>query len=206
MKLVKWAVQYNLCMTTKRKNKKAIKIGIAAGIVLLVAIVISILELTNTINLLGTPNQSTNQDAETTSDAPTAQKNFTNGNDRQPLVPNNRKEGTVKDNEGNIPHIPDESRWSRSANGELIVYSPASNAIVRNGDTLSGKTKAEEVWFRLIDDVSGVIARGKLKVVNGTFSGNFEFTTSATQGRLDVFNARTDGTEYNNIEIPVRFR
>jgi hypothetical protein len=43
-------------------------------------------------------------------------------------------------------------------------------------------------------------------VVNGKFSGQITYTTNATAGRIDIFASRADGSEYSNIEIPVRFK
>lgn len=145
--------------------------------------------------------------AKTTSDAPSAQADFSEGGPREPSPSPPRGEATINDNGGIQSSIPPESEWHTSAGGALTVYSPAANALLTSGQSvLSGKSTQTKVSFRLIDNVSGVIAQGELPVTSGTYSGTFKFNTSATQGRLDVFNTHMDGVEYNNIEIPVRFQ
>lgn len=181
------------------------KITLVASVALIA--VLAILELTNTTNFIKLSSKADGETtAKTTSDAPTAQEDFSDGDDRTPVKPNNSGTGTVADNQGGTSYIPDASQWTGSPNEELIVYTPTINSVLKNGDTLSGKATTDTVSFRLIDNVSGVIARGELSVVNGTFSGKFDFTTSATEGRLDVFNTGFGSTEYNNVEIPIKFK
>lgn len=178
-------------------------------ILLVVAIgVFSALEASNKTHFFGDNHASEDKPkAQTTSDAPTAQEDFTGGDDRQPNTQTNTGgEGTVSSTNGNISSIPPQSEWTTSPSGAITVYSPAKNSLLTNGNTISGKATAAKVSFRLIDDVTGVIAQGELPVVNGNFSGKFNFSTTATSGRLDVFNTREDGVEINNVEIPIRFK
>lgn len=149
--------------------------------------------------------------AQTTSTAPTAQSNFNSGSAR-PTDTNsntaaNGANNTVTDTNGNVSSTPPSSRWSKSADGSsIVVYTPAANNLLSNGDTLSGTSTQPSVSFRLVDNVSGVIAEGKLTVVNGKFSGTFNFSTKATQGQVEIFNQAPDGTESNNVAVPVRFK
>lgn len=182
------------------KNKLFI---IIASLVLLVPFLFFITEKTSVTDIYNKPPLST--DAKTTSEAPTAQTDFTNGNDR-PIVQNSKTEGTVRDNNGNISSTPPESQWSKSVSGEITVYSPPKNSVLVSGGTLSGASTLSKVSYRLIDDVSGVISSGDISVVNGKFSGTFDFATSGSQGRLDIFSTNDTGKESNNVEIPIRFK
>jgi hypothetical protein len=144
-------------------------------------------------------------DAKTTSTAPTAQENFTGGDNREARSqPQN--EGTATDTGGIITEQPAQDAWSVSSSGQITLYSPSKNSLFQNGDVISGASTLSTVNFRLIDDVSGVIAEGSLGVVNGKFSGKFSFSTTGTNGRLDIFSIDTGGIENNNVEVPVRFK
>jgi len=142
--------------------------------------------------------------AETTSKQPSAQSTFT-GAGKKEIVQSNKNEGVVTDTGGNISTLPPSSGWSSSTSGVITVYSPAKNSLLSSGQTLSGKSTAERVSFRLMDSVSGVIAQGSIGVVNDKFSGTFSFVTSAKDGRLDLFTTDNSGVESNVVEIPVRF-
>lgn len=189
---------------SKTKTKRLLGLFLAA--LLLVALV-AVLEKKQIINLRGPDKKTTSadEDAKTTSTAPSAQENFSGGGDR-PVYSTDKNEGTVQDNSGNISSVPPKSQWIKSADSSITVYGPAKNSLVKNGESLSGSTSYSQVSFRLIDDISGVIAQGTLSVVNGRFSANINFSTTGTNGRLDVFGVKEDGTELSNIEIPVRFR
>jgi hypothetical protein len=151
-----------------------------------------------------------NSPAQTTSTAPTAQSNYNGGSER-PTTTNsntaaNGANNTVTDNNGSSPTTTPSSSWSKSADGSsIVVYTPAANGLLTSGDSVSGTSTQPSVSFRLVDNLSGVIAEGKLTVVNGKFSGTFSFSTKATGGQVDIFNQAADGTESNNVAIPVRF-
>jgi len=93
-----------------------------------------------------------------------------------------------------------------SASGNITVYSPSPDSVVKSGGTLSGAAKVSTVNYRLIDDKIGVIGTGILKVVSGRFSGRFEFQSGGQAGRLDVFRTLSDGREVDVVEIPVRYQ
>jgi hypothetical protein len=173
-----------------------------------VAVTLLILEKANVINLYTKSINSTlsqDDNSETTSSAVSAQAEFTDGDSRT-ITRTTPNDGLVIDNAGNIANLPPENQWLKSTNGEITLYSPGRNMIVSNGSILSGATNVNKVSFRLIDDVSGVISRGELNVVNGKFSGTFSFQTTADIGRLDIFSTSADGLEINNIEVPISFR
>jgi len=165
------------------------------------------LELTGKTTIFLNRSQHTvDKTSKTTSDAPTAQADFSEGDNRQPNTNSDSNEGTLTDNQGSIGSIPSQNQWTISPNGSITVYTPNANASLASGSVLSGKSVIPKVSFRLIDNVSGVIAQGDIAVINGNFSGTFNFSTNASEGRLDIFNMREDGTEVNNVEIPVRFK
>jgi hypothetical protein len=181
---------------------------IVLGVLLVIAGVLAVLEKTGRINLIHSDeDRATTSDtvSKTTSTAPTAQSDFTGGDNRTPQV-KDKTEATVTDNNGSVSSVPPASQWTNIPSGAITLYTPAKNGIINNGDTLAGKATVSSVSFRLIDDVSGVIAQGQLAVKSENYSGTFNFTTSASEGRLDVFNTKADGTEQNVIEVPVRFR
>lgn len=182
-------------------SKKTFYVVIA---VILLAILLAVVYLQfykdkNTIN-------SEELDAKTTSLAPTAQENFTDGDDRVVGEAQDRGEATVTDSQGDIDNIPDESLWTSSSTGEITLYSPSENQVLENDSLISGETTLDDVYFRIIDSVSGVISDGKLSVVSGKFSGKVNFSTAAAEGRLDIYSMRGDGSEFSNIEISVLFK
>lgn len=190
-----------------RKNKgtrKKLFLSVGAA-VLVLAVGLFALEKFDVTNFVSGKNVSSTNDPKTTSTAPTAQDDFTDGGPRD-VNPGDDNEGTVQDTGGNVPTIPPESQWSKSSDQRITVYGPAKNSVIKKGDTLSGVSTLTKVNFRLIDDVTGVIVTGSLAVEGGKFSGSFDFSTSGTNGRLDVFTANADGVESSVVEIPVRFK
>lgn len=188
----------------KKRRFKRKKLILAGLVIAAVSLIIGLLETSGKINLIG-KQQPLGDDAHTTSSVPSAQADFTGGNDRQPAS-SDRNEGIVTDNDGQVSNTPPASQWTKSPDGQITVYSPAQNSILKKGDSLSGESRLQVVSFRLIDDVSGVIAQGSLSVVGGKFSGTFDFSTTATNGRLDVFYMSDDGVEKSNLEVAVRFK
>ncbi len=184
-------------------KKKLLIIACAA---LLILFVLFVLEKRHVIDLYNKDKQtSEDEDAKTTSTAPTAQEDFSEGGER-PIARGDKDEGLVADTGGSVQSIPPENQWSVSADKAITVYLPSKDSVLVSGSTLSGSSTLPHVNFRLIDDVSGLIAQGTLSVVNGKFSGTFSFNTSGANGRLDIYNASVDGIESSNVEIPVRFK
>lgn len=148
--------------------------------------------------------------ATTPSKSATAQSDF-NGGDKRSTDTNtntaaNGADNTLTDNNGAVSSTPQSSQWSKSTDGSsIIVYGPAANSNLSDGAVLSGAATGSRVSFRLVDNLSGVIANGSISVVNGKFSGTLHFSTQATEGQIVVFDQAPDGTESNNTTIPVRF-
>ncbi len=185
------------------KRVKTRRTKLMVLVVLSLAALLTVLSLTGQIHLFG--KESSSKDiAQTTSKVPSAQNDFSSGSERSTAT-TDKIEGVVNDTEGrDIPETPSE-QWTKSPDGSLVVHAPYSNKSLVAGDILSGASSGSRVSYRLIDNVSGQIAQGSLRVVDGKFSGVFEFSTKATEGQVDVFNQAPDGTETNNISIPVRF-
>ena len=188
-----------------KKSKSNKKSYILVAVVFLVILIILFWYLVITKD--NKNNTSNNEEAKTTSLAPTADENFSTGNDRPEQGLNSDKgEAIISDNQGSIDNIPNESNWIKSATGEITLYSPSENQLIKNGDVISGESELSSVSFRIIDDLSGLISTGELAVVDNKFSGTISFSTTATAGRLDIYGSRSDGVEFSNIEVRVRFK
>jgi cytoskeletal protein RodZ len=202
-------------MSYKNKNSKYKKSNTSktrSKLIKLTAVVVCLLFVSATVLYFADrsskkENSYADSGAKTTSLAPSAQEDFTSGDER-PVSESNPDKGEayVTDSQGNVSNVTDQSQWTRSQSGEITVYSPTTNQLINNSDVLSGESSLPKVSFRIIDDVSGVISTGELSVVNGKFSGNLSFTTTASAGRVDIFGAREDGSEFSNVEVGVRFK
>lgn len=169
--------------------------------------VIFLLEKRGVINLY-TQDISSDNDAETTSKEPSAQPDFKEGDDRQAGSTIREDEGsaTVVDNSGSIDETINKSKPTTSETGEITVYEPVINALVKDQIRIAGTSTLPTVIYRIVDSVSGVVSIGELSVVNGQFSGSLKIDTGAEEGRLDVFARKADGNEFSNVAIPLRFR
>lgn len=145
---------------------------------------------------------------DTTKSVPVSDPNFTDGTERDPSpTKGDSSEGGIIDTSDRTPAPSgDTASASVSASGKTTVYQPTSNSVLTSGSTISGKTSNNNISYRLIDDKTGVIGTGSLKVVNGRFSGRFEFNSSGAEGRLDIFSTLSNGKEIDVVEIPVRFK
>jgi hypothetical protein len=190
---------YKINQSNQKKSNKKLYIGLVSALIILLIIGYFVYGKNNSPVVYN--------EEKTTSTAETAQSDFTGGNER-PVQEANKDKGDaiVSDNSGSISVVPDESNWTTSASKEITLYSPSQNQLIKNGDSISGESTLSVVSFRIIDDISGVIAMGELSVVNGKFSGDISFSTSAASGRLDIFGTRADGGEFSNIEVPVLFK
>ncbi|MEI7689431.1 MAG: hypothetical protein WCI79_00495 [Candidatus Saccharibacteria bacterium] len=200
----------NRLATRKHNNLSRIlahKIILSVIILALLCAAFAICEINHITNFIKSP-AANNPDAtaQTTSTVPSAQNDFTNGDSRTAVTQTTKQEGIVLDTQGNVISTVPQSEWSVSTDGIISAYSPTKNAILSSGSTISGESTTSIVSFRLIDNVSGVISQGNISVNNGKFSGVFEFATTATEGRLDLFSSDTNsGRESSTVEIPVRF-
>lgn len=189
-------------LITKKKVMVLVLVLIAAGLSFL------ILEKRNVINLYSSNDAPASaDDAKTTSTAPSAQEDFNEGGEREPgnSLQENEGSGTISDQQGNATAQTDPGSWTTSSSGEISIHSPTRNSSVKTGAEVSGTSTLSTVSYRLIDNVSGLIAQGELNVVNGRFAGRLNFNTTATEGRLDVFGTKQDGVEFSNVEVLIKF-
>jgi hypothetical protein len=191
----------------RRSSRPTKKILLATLVAILVlGSILFALEKAGITNLYSS-NKSGDSEAKTTSTTKTAQEDFNDGEFREPGNSLNENEGTgsISDNNGTISEDTDTSNPVVSATGEITLYTPKSNASVNSGYVVAGTSTLSFVSYRLIDSVSGVISMGELRVVNDKFSGTLNFTTTADEGRLDIYGTKEDGSEFSSIEIPIRF-
>jgi len=183
-------------------------VAVIAILLMVIVLVIWALEKRNVIDLYSPYQPPTaNDEAKTTSTAPSAQEDFNDGDVRQPGSSLQENEGTglINDQRGVASTKTNPNNWVTSTSGEITLHSPAKNDLVKTGIEVSGTSTLNNVSYRVIDNVSGVIAEGELIVVNGKFAGILNFNTSATEGRFDLFGTKYDGVEFSNIETPIRF-
>lgn len=184
------------------------KILIVLSVIFALAIIVVVLEKSNVTNFYTKDIATTEQETEkTTSNTETAQEEFTDGEYREPGNSIGEDEGfaEVVDSNGWIDSSVNTNNPTKSASGEIEVYAPAMNSLLKSGYTIAGSSSLQRVSYRIIDNVSGMIASGELSVVNGKFSGKINFNTTANEGRLDIYGTKSDMAEFSNIEIPVRF-
>lgn len=93
-----------------------------------------------------------------------------------------------------------------SGDGRTTVYSPNDGSTITDGTVISGNTENESVFYRIIDNQSGVIGEGPLTVKsNGDFSGTVSISSSGSEGRLDIYSKDDVGREISEVYIDVRF-
>jgi hypothetical protein len=97
------------------------------------------------------------------------------------------------------------SQWTVSQSGNITLQEPLNNATISSGAPISGTSNTSSVDYTLIDNQAGVISQGTIPVVNGNFSGNMNFTSYSSSGRLDIYSTEANGKEDNLIEIQVEF-
>jgi hypothetical protein len=193
------------------RQKKAIYTALIIGVTLsLIALgVVFYLDKTGRTSLLFTSNAQNAEDksAKTTSTLPSAQSDFDSGDSNKDAGNTlNENQGSAGASDTNGQSSTSTGSPRTSSTNEITVYLPLDNAVVKSGQELSGTSSLSEVSYRIIDNVSGVIGSGTLKVVNGNFSGILDINSTASEGRIDVYGTRADLTEFSNIKIPVKFQ
>ncbi len=95
---------------------------------------------------------------------------------------------------------------SYSDDKKTVVYTPSNDEVIVSGAIISGNTENDNIFYRLIDDNSGVIGEGEIEIdESGDFSGAFSVDSNGSIGRLDMFSRAADGVEYSTIFIDIRF-
>jgi cytoskeletal protein RodZ len=154
-----------------------------------------------------TPIVANENSTQTTSTQATAQNDFSEGGNREAKTGEDKSQSSinVEDTLGNDAGVA-HSDSITSKTGEITVYSPREGDSVTNELTLSGESSLKFVNYRLINNESGLVASGRLDVVNGKFSAKLKITPEAQQGRLDIFGSRNDLSEFSNISIGLYFK
>lgn len=195
---------YNIKNSPSRKRKFIAPLVI----VLLVAVgVVAGLELTNTTHWFHKP-----ADQVITTVGGSSEENPQSSTSKNVKLPpkkptenTGRIIGTGTDTRGQANESTSPSQWVTAKSGNITVKQPIVNSVLKNGAVVAGTAKVSEVQFRLLDDETGVIARGVLHVVDGKFSGKMNFSAHGVNGRLDVFSTTPDGAERNEVQIAIRF-
>jgi hypothetical protein len=116
------------------------------------------------------------------------------------------RQSAANDTNGQSAANTSPSQWATSASGLITLKSPVANSTFKSGGTISGTAKVSKVWYRLVDDNSGVISQGApLNVVNGKFSATLRFHAYGKTGHLDVFSFNSNGAEANEVSVKVNF-
>ncbi|MEI9913719.1 MAG: Gmad2 immunoglobulin-like domain-containing protein [Candidatus Saccharibacteria bacterium] len=201
-----------MAKSSKRNNRSTSKpkvlmsLGVVVGIALVVVIV---LELTNTIHILSSSKPASQTIVTAGNPSPAASNNSSSGqSDSKTANADNTQRSIegVTDTNGNASASTNSSQWVSSTSGVITVKQPIANASVQSGFTLSGSATVSQINYTLIDNSVGVISEGTLNVVNGNFSGNINFSSHSSSGRLDVYSTSTPGgAEQNEIEISVSY-
>jgi hypothetical protein len=142
----------------------------------------------------------------TTSKSKSAQNNY-KGDGRHSVDGQSgaSSDGGVTDNHGDTTKDGSTSEVT-SSSGNVTVFGPQANSSLSSGDTLRGTAKGlAEMQYRIVDDKAGVIGQGTLEVVEGAFSGKFQFSPQSDTGRIDVYSFNSNYQETDNVQIPVRF-
>lgn len=190
----------NTQVAKNKRSKTKLIVILFFIIILAAAITLFFLEKTHITNFIQIEKNTKTEKIE-----PSAQSDFTNQKERT-TTQNKKDEGFVTDTKGVDNTIPNKSEWITSSDDNITVYTPGKNSVLSTGGLLSGESTSKKVSFRLIDNVSGMIAQGKLDVINNKFSGVFDFKTTASEGRLDVYIENSNGSESSVIEIPIRLK
>lgn len=187
-------------------RKRSVLVAISALFVL--ALVGVVLEKSKITNLYTKDSDTHEQETEkTTSNTTTAQEEFTDGEYREAGNSLSENEGSaeISDTNGTIDSSIDTTNPITSSTGEISIFAPRPNSIIKSGTTISGSSSLPRVSFRIIDSVTGMIATGELNVTNGKFSGKLTCSTTANEGRIDIFGTRDDLSEFSNVSLDVRF-
>lgn len=193
---------------TKKWSGKKIAI-VLIPFILVVAFIAYVLFTDNNIFSRGNNSQNAGEKpAQTTSKEPSAQADFTGGDDSKDAgnSSTNRGTGAVDDESGNIAQGTDTSNPITSPSGQISLYAPGRGALVKTGQQISGASTLSSVSYRISDNVSGMVTTGQLSVVGGRFSGTLNINTQASEGQLDIFGTQPDGNEFSNISIPIKFK
>ena len=101
--------------------------------------------------------------------------------------------------------VNDESNGVTSPSGDITLFNPTSGQKLVNGMTIKGLANVPIVYYRISDNINGMISNGQLRVKDGKYSGTIAITTNASEGKFEVYSFNTQGQEINNIGIKVSY-
>lgn len=172
--------------------------------IVVVAITMFILEITNTTHIFHkTP--SVSAPSKPITHLPQQQSSTV---PKKPVASTPITQGTANDENGKVltsgvSTNPDD--WTTSSSGNIVVKLPTQNSTFKSGSAITGISSVGNVQYRLIDSSVGQIAQGQLNVVNGNFTATINFTAYSNGGQLDVYTTAPNGSETNEVQIPVNF-
>ena len=194
-------------ITVMLKQKLEIKLSkhiVPAALIIGVLVVVSFILFNRAENSsVVQPSEILDNESQTTSDQPTAQSDFSDGDDSRYPAKSTSGNGsaTVQDN----GDFSTSTNPSVSDDGKTTVYVPENGSVIASGSSISGITDNDNVYFRLIDDKIGLIGEGQLPINDGKFSGTLNIESQGSEGRLDIFSRKPDGVEFSNVSLDVRF-
>ncbi len=139
---------------------------------------------------------------------PTSSPAYTQGQVRPQAPTSNLSQGGATDLNGSTtPQTPAApTSGVSSASGKITLNSPGNNDTIYSGVTVRGISSLPSVQYRLVDDTVGVVAQGKLNVVDGKFSAILKFVSRGRTGKFEVFSYDpATGAEINSVRIIVLF-
>lgn len=102
-------------------------------------------------------------------------------------------------------NVSNQSGGVSSKSGAMTLYTPAENEKLTSGTIIKGSTSASKIYYRINDNLHGMIGSGQLTPKSGKFSGELSVNTGAKAGSFEVYNLNSSGQEINNISIQVRY-
>lgn len=102
-------------------------------------------------------------------------------------------------------NVTSQSGGVSSQSGNITLYSPVPNQKVTGTIAVKGAAKTSVVYYRINDNVSGMIGSGQLLVNNGFFSGTLAANTTATKGSFEVYSFDSHGREIDNLSVELQY-
>ena len=121
------------------------------------------------------------------------------------ITPSNTSNQGTSTNTSSCTNMSSSNQLIQSQSGVISVKSPALNSIIKSGFAICGTSSLNQINYRLIDNGAGVISQGLINVSGHKFSATISFPAHNDSGRLDIYSLNNDGSEINDVQIPVKF-
>lgn len=92
-----------------------------------------------------------------------------------------------------------------SSSGNITLYSPSQGETLSSSIAVKGSAKVNSVYYRMKDNINGVIGQGELTVVNGTFGGELRIHTEASSGSFEIYSLDQQGREINHVKVNIKY-